>query len=170
MIHDLSAIVLRSSIVYLSIVFFIRLFGKKELSQLSIIDFVFILLISNAVQNAMVGNDTSLSGGLIAAITLFLINSLLRLLIYKFKKVELFIEGKPVILIYKGKIVDEHLHQVKITLEELHATVREHGVEKIIEVDLAVLEVDGNISVLSNNFEHQTSKKRKHQKVLSSNQ
>ena len=168
--HGLFEIILRSSVVYLCIVLFIRLFGKKELSQLSVIDFVFILLISNAVQNAMVGNDTSLLGGLVAAITLFGINSILRILIYKFKKVEIFIEGKPVILIYKGKIVDEHLHQVKITLEELHATVREHGVEKIMEVDLAVLEIDGNISILSNNFEHQTSKKRKHQKVLTGNQ
>lgn len=167
---DILSIALRSSIVYLCIILFIRIFGKKELSQLSVIDLVFILLISNSVQNAMVGDNTSLTGGLIAAITLFLINALLRLLAYKYKRVEQFLEGEPVILIYQGKILHTHLKKEKITLEELEASVREHGVEKIAEVNLAVLEADGNISVLSNNFAHQTSKKRKYHKVLNKNQ
>lgn len=164
------SIAMRSAIVYLCIVLFIRLFGKKELSQLSVTDLVFILLISNSVQNAMVGDNTSLFGGLVAAITLFAINTLLRFFTFKFKPVEKFLEGEPLTLIYKGKIIQKHLDSVQITIEELHATVREHGVEKIEEVDLAVLETDGNISVLSNNFSHQTSRKRKHHKVLSQNQ
>ena len=79
-------IALSSSAVYLFIIIAIRLFGKKELAQLSIIDLVFILLISNAVQNAMVGADSSLAGGLVAASTLFFINYLLKFLIYRFPK------------------------------------------------------------------------------------
>ena len=164
------SIILRSSVVYICIVLFIRLFGKKEISQLSVIDLVFILLISNAVQNAMVGDNTSLLGGLVAAVTLFILNSGLRFLIYKYKPFEKFLEGEPVILIYKGTVMTKQMKDVKITMEELHATVREHGVEKITEVDLAVLEIDGNISVLSNNYAHQTSRKRKHHKALSQNQ
>ena len=164
------SIILRSSAVYICIVLFIRLFGKKEISQLSVIDLVFILLISNAVQNAMVGDNTSLLGGLVAAVTLFILNSGLRFLIYKYKPFEKFLEGEPVILIYKGTVMMKQMKDVKITMEELHATVREHGVEKITEVDLAVLEIDGNISVLSNNYAHQTSRKRKHHKALRQNQ
>lgn len=165
--NDIFSIALRSAIVYLCILLFIRIFGKKELSQLSVIDLVFILLISNSVQNAMVGNNSSLIGGLAAAITLFAINMLLRFFIFRFRPVEKLLEGEPLTLIYKGKILKMHLDEVQITIEELHATVREHGIEKIEEVDLAVLEADGNISILSRNFTHQTIRKRKHHKTFS---
>jgi uncharacterized membrane protein YcaP (DUF421 family) len=150
-------------------VVFIRIFGKKELSQLSVTDLVFILLISNSVQNAMVGSDSSLAGGLLAAITLFAVNAVIRLLVFKSKSVQNFIEGDTVILIYKGKISKRNLENEKITPEELEATVREHGIEKISDVDLAILEVDGNISVLAHNFAHQTTKRRKHHKALNQN-
>ncbi len=117
----------------------------------------------------MVGDNTTLQGGLVAAITLFAINTGLRLLVFKSKRAEKFFEGDPITLIYKGKVLYKHLEKEKITLEELHATVREHGVENISEVDLAILEVDGNISVLSNNFSHKTTKQRKHHKALNQN-
>lgn len=168
--NELISIALRSIAVYVCIVLFIRIFGKKELSQLSVTDLVFILLISNSVQNAMVGASTSLQGGLVAAATLFILNSGVHLLMFKFKKVGKILEGEPVVLIYKGNILTKNLESEKITMEELHATVREHGVEKFSDVDLAVLEVDGNISVLSQNYEHRSSKKRKHHKVLNQNQ
>ena len=80
------SIVLRSVIVYLFIVIAIRLFGKKEIAQLSVIDLVFILLISNSVQNAMVGPSTSLEGGLIAALSLFAVNFILKQILYRSKK------------------------------------------------------------------------------------
>ncbi len=163
-------IVLRSAAVYVCIVVFIRIFGKKELSQLSVTDLVFILLISNSVQNSMVGSNSSLEGGLLAALTLFALNALIRMIVYKYKPVQEFLEGEAVVLIYKGKVVKNNLEKQKITQAELEASVREHGIEKISEVDLAMLEVDGNISVLSDNFAHQTSKKRKHHKALNQNQ
>ena len=160
------SIALRSAAVYVCIVLFIRIFGKKEISQLSVVDLVFILLISNSVQNAMVGDNTSLQGGLIAALTLFILNTLFRRLIFKSKSVEKFLEGSPVILIYEGEILKDHLDKVKITMEELESVVREHGVEKIAQVNLAILEIDGNISVLSNDYKHKTVRKRKHHKVI----
>ncbi len=164
------AIVLRSVVVYLFIVLAIRLFGKKELAQLSVIDLVFILLISNSVQNAMVGDNSTLTGGIIAATALFSVNFLLKNLLYRSKKISEFFQGDPFMLIYKGKVIEEHLEKAKISMAELEAAVREHGVEKIKEVDLAVLEVDGNISVLSENFRRRTVRKRKAHKIISKNE
>ena len=154
-------IVLRCIAVYLFVIIAIRLFGKKELAQLSVIDLVFILLISNSVQNAMVGPDTSLEGGVIAALSLFVINFLLKQLLYRNKKVSELLQGKAMVLIYKGELNDENLKHAEITLEELQAAVREHGIENIEHVDLAVLEVDGNISILSNDYKHRSIKPRK---------
>lgn len=159
------SIVLSSATIYLSIVIAIRLFGKKELSQLSVVDLVFILLISNAVQNAMVGPDTTLLGGLVAAGTLFAVNYLFKLVLYKFPKLGQIIQGEPVILVYKGEINHKNMVKVKFTLEELKEAVREHGVSLIEDVDLAILETDGNISIISNDFKNKTVKKRKNRKL-----
>ena len=141
--------------VYLFIVIAIRLFGKTEISQLSVTDLVFIMLISNAVQNAMVGPDNSLSGGLVAA-SLFIVNYLFKLCLYRFPKFGRMIQGESVMLIYKGKIIQKNMEKTRLTMDELTEAVREHGVSKISEVDLAVLEVDGNISVLSDDFNKKT--------------
>ncbi len=154
-------IVLSSSAVYLFIIVAIRLFGKKELAQLSIIDLVFILLISNAVQNAMVGADSSLSGGLVAASTLFMINYLFKYLLYRFPKLGNYVQGSEMLLIYKGQLNKVNMDKARITHEEILEAVREHGVAEIREVDLAVLEIDGNISIISNEYKHRTVRKRK---------
>src|SRR5581483_9778288 len=129
--NEIVEVIVRSVIVYLFIVLAIRLFGKREISQLSVIDLVFILLISNSVQNAMVGPNTSLLAGIAAAATLFVINRILGLLIFKSKKVSQFLEGSPVMLIYHGKVLKKHLGLAEISMEELEAAVREHGVETI---------------------------------------
>jgi uncharacterized membrane protein YcaP (DUF421 family) len=155
-------LMLRAGAVYVFIIVALRLFGKKELSQLSVVDLVFILLISNAVQNAMVGDDTSLQGGLVAAGTLFLINFLLKKLIYNFKPIEKLIDGEPITLIYEGKILTKNIKKAGFTMLEIEAAVREHGIENIEKVNLAVLEIDGNVSVLSDNFKTKTRKKRVH--------
>jgi uncharacterized membrane protein YcaP (DUF421 family) len=160
-------IIFSTLVIYLFIVIAIRLFGKKELAQLSVVDMVFILLISNAVQNAMVGPDSSLSGGLVAASTLFIMNYLFKLLQYKFPKFGKIVEGNATMLVYKGKVLDLNLKKAEITYEELLEAVREHGVASPQEVDLAILEVDGNISVLSHEYQHRTVKRRKGHKILS---
>ncbi|HEX3044338.1 MAG TPA: YetF domain-containing protein [Bacillota bacterium] len=168
MLGNYLQIVLSSAAVYLFIVIAIRLFGKKELSQLSIVDLVFILLISNAVQNAMVGGDNTLIGGLVAAGALFVVNYLFKFILYRFPRFGRFVQGEAVILIYKGKLQHGNLHKAKLTIDEINEAIREHGVGTIAEVDLAVLEIDGNISILSNEFKHHTVKKRKARKVMTS--
>ena len=145
-------IALRALVVYFFIIIAIRVFGKKELAQLSVIDLVFILLISNAVQNAMVGPDATLTGGLVAAISLFAANYTLKRVLYKNKDINKFIQGEPMMLIYKGVPNIENCKKSEISMEELEAAVREHGSRDIQHVDLAMLEVDGNISVISEDF------------------
>ena len=152
-------IILRSLAVYLFIISAIRIFGKREISQLSVIDLVFILLISNSVQNAMVGGNVTLFGGMIAAGTLFTANYFLGEIFFRSKRISNFIQGEPLMLIYEGKPIIEHLKKAKISDYELEASIREHGVGKVSEVDLAVLERDGNISVLSHNYKNKTKKK-----------
>ncbi len=167
---DILVIVLRSVAVYLFVIIAIRVFGKHELSQLSVIDLVLILLISNSVQNAMVGPDTSLQGGLIAAGSLFLVNYILKSMFYQSPRMSEALQGHPKMLVYHGKIVERNLRDAKISREELEAAVREHGVVLIADVDLAVLEVDGTISVLSEDFHKRTVKLRKTHKVLTKNE
>jgi uncharacterized membrane protein YcaP (DUF421 family) len=163
-------IVFSSIVVYLFIVVAIRLFGKKELAQLSVIDLVFILLISNAVQNAMVGSDNSLMGGLVAAGSLFVMNFAFKYLLYRFPKLGRVIQGEPILLIYRGKINHKNMGKAKITLDEIKEAIREHGISLIEDVDLAVLENDGNISVLSDDYRKRTTKKRKAHKVITKQQ
>ena len=163
---DLIFVALRSIIVYLFIVIAIRIFGKREITQLSVIDLVFILLISNSVQNAMVGPDTTLFGGLVAAGSLFIVNTVLGFLLFKSKKLSHILQGEDIMLIYNGKVLQKHLTQAGITMDELEEAVREHGVKAISEVNLAVLETDGNISVLSDNYYHKTVRKRRAHKII----
>jgi len=153
--------------VYLFIVIALRLFGKKELAQLAVVDLVFILLISNAVQNAMVGPDSTLSGGLVAASTLFIVNYVLKYLQYRFPKFSKVVQGDATMLIYKGKFIEAHMKKAKISEDELMEAVREHGVASVKEVDLAIMEVDGSISVLSDKYQKKTSKRQKAHKVIS---
>ncbi|GAA5102090.1 DUF421 domain-containing protein [Chryseobacterium ginsengisoli] len=146
----------------------IRLFGKNQLSQLNAGDVVLLLLISNAVQNAMVGQDTSLQGGLIAALVLFAANFIVKRLMFSNRKFESFLEEDPVILIKDGKIDEQALDKVKITKDELEEAIREHGVDGIENVKLSILEVDGNISVVSedekNKQTHYSRIKRKNKR------
>lgn len=160
-------IIVRSAAVYFFMMIALRLTGKKQLSQLNTTDVILILLISNAVQNAMVGNDTSLLGGIIAASVLFLINLILRKLIYKYKKLGEFLQEKPEILIHDGKLDFKTLSKLNITSEELKEAIREHGVEYFDQVKLAILEVDGNISIISGETHlKQSHHKRKIHKTL----
>ncbi|WP_027381540.1 DUF421 domain-containing protein [Chryseobacterium daeguense] len=161
-------VVVRSLCVYLFMVIAIRIFGKNQLSQLNAGDVVLLLLISNAVQNAMVGPDTSLTGGLVAALVLFAANFIVKRLMFSNKKFEAFFEDEPVILIRDGKINQDALFKVKINKQELEEAIREHGVDGIENVKLSILEVDGNISVISedeqNKQTHYSRIKRKNKR------
>src|SRR5665811_2231122 len=159
-------IIVSTLAVYLFIVIAIRLFGKKELAQLSVVDLVFILLISNSVQNAMVGPDSTLSGGLVAASSLFIVNYILKYFQYRFPKFGKIVQGDATMLIYQGKMLKTHMKNVKISEDELMEAVREHGVASVRDVDLAIMEVDGSISVLSSKYQKKTVKRRQAHKVL----
>jgi uncharacterized membrane protein YcaP (DUF421 family) len=154
-------IALKSVTIYLFIVISIRLFGKKELSQLSVTDLVFILLISNSVQNAMVGNDTTVQGGMAAAMGLFACNYVFRSFIRKSKKFSNLVEGEKIILVHDGIVLESAMKRAQMSMDELEMAVREHGVKDISEASLVVLEVDGNLSVLSSDYSHKTIRKRR---------
>ena len=160
-LSDYLNIAFSAILVYLFIIIGIRIFGKKELAQLSVVDLVFILLISNSVQNAMVGGDNSLLGGVVAALGLFIANYIFKLLIRRFPKFSRIAQGEKLMLIYEGQIMLNNLHKSMLSLEELEQAIREHGVKQIRDVDLAVLEVDGNISVLSKDYSHKTIQRKK---------
>ncbi len=158
---DYLAVALTSTAVYLFIVLAIRLFGKRELAQLSVTDLVFILLISNAVQNAMVGPNVSLGGGLVAAGSLFVVNALFKQLLRAFPKFGKAVEGEPIVLVHRGQLLQKGMKASGLSREELDEAIREHGVAHLRDVDLAVLEVDGNLSVLSSDYRTRTSAMRK---------
>lgn len=156
-------IIIRCVGVYLFMLVAIRVFGKKELSQLNTIDIILILLISNAVQNAMVGNDTSLEGGLLAAFSLFFINFFIKRVVLKSEFIQKVVQQKPQILVHKGKPDFDMLSKIGISADELYEAMCEHGVEHIKDVKLAMFEEDGNISIISGAKELKHSiYKRKH--------
>ena len=160
-------IIFRSVSVYLFMVIALRVFGKKELSQLNTADIILILLISNSVQNAMVGSNSSLQGGLVAALILFILNFILKKIMYNSKTFTDLVQDKPEILIHNGIIDFKALAKLEITSKELEEAIREHGVETYKEVKLAMMEIDGNISVISGDKALiQTHHKRKIHKTL----
>ena len=159
-------IIISSVAVYIFIIAAIRLFGKKELAQLSVVDLVFILLISNAVQNAMVGTNTSLVGGLVAATALFITNFGFKYLLFKFPRFNRVIQGEALLIIYEGKLNEKNVRKAQLSYQEITETIREHGVASIEGVNLAVLEVDGNISVISDGYKKKTVKIKKSKKTI----
>jgi uncharacterized membrane protein YcaP (DUF421 family) len=112
----------------------------------------------------MVGPDSTLGGGLVAACTLFLGNYLLKYLQYHYQKFGKILQGDATMLVYQGKMIKSHMEKVKISYDELMEAVREHGVVSIKDVDLAILEVDGSISVLSEKFQKKSVTRRKTRK------
>jgi len=167
--HEILDVSLRSAAVYLFMVIAIRISGRKELSQLNTSDVVLILLISNAVQNAMVGPDTSLQGGLVAAAVLFLLNFLLKKLVFSNASIRGLLLQKPEILVHNGKKEAGTMRRLGITPEELEEAMREHGVEYLKDVKLAMFEIDGNISIISGdqNLKQTYYKRKRRHKSLS---
>lgn len=146
--HVLGDIALRSTIVYLALLVGIRLTGQRLLGQLSAFDLVLLLIIANAVQNAMVGPDTSLVGGLVAAGVLLFWHQVIvraRRASPAFAKL---LAGEGILLIHNGAVLDGHVRHANLTTEELLQALREHGVSTAKDVRSAVLEADGSISVI----------------------
>jgi uncharacterized membrane protein YcaP (DUF421 family) len=141
-------IIIRTTSVYLVILVGLRLAGKREIGQMTVFDLVVLLLIANAVQNAMVGPDTSLIGGILAVVVLLLVNALVAGLRLRWPHLRRWVEGTPTLMVLHGEIIPEHMRREGIDEESLLTALREHGVAEISEVEMAVLEIDGSISVV----------------------
>jgi uncharacterized membrane protein YcaP (DUF421 family) len=146
-------IVLRAAVIYLVILVGLRLAGKRELGQMTVFDLVVLLLLANAVQNAMVGPDTSLAGGILAAVVLLVVNATVARLRLRWPRLRRMVEGSPTLLVLHGEVIADHLRREGLDQETLEAALREHGVVDLSEVEMAVLEIDGSISVVSTGVE-----------------
>jgi len=146
--HALLEIAARTSVIYFVVLTGVRLSGKREVGQMTPFDLTLLLLISNAVQNAMTGADTSVAGGGIAAATLLILNYLVAELSGANRKFRRFVQGQPSLLVHDGTILEAHMAKEHVSMDELERAMREHGIATYHDVALAVLEVDGSISCL----------------------
>jgi uncharacterized membrane protein YcaP (DUF421 family) len=145
---QIGIIALRTLIVYCFILIGFRATGKREVGQLAPFDFALILLIANAVQNAMVGPDSSLVGGLAAASVLLLVNFVLGRVAFRSRRFERLLRGHARVLLYRGHLDEDNLRAEGVSHADLLQALREHGCACAAECHLAVLEVDGTISVV----------------------
>lgn len=141
--------VLRTVLVYAFLVIGLRLAGKRELSQLNPFDLVVLLTLSNAVQNAIIGNDNSVSGGMIGAAVLLLVNYLTVRFVYRHPRIDRIIEGQPLLLIDQGRLIRKNMEHELITDDELLSVCHRQGVERLEDVEKAILETSGTISIFT---------------------
>ncbi len=146
--HTVLEIVARTSVIYVLVLIGIRITGKREVGQMTPFDLTLLLLLSNSVQNAMTGPDTSLLGGIAAALVLLTLNFLFAEASGMNRRFRRMIQGSPTLLIHNGECIAGHLAKEHISMDELNRALREHGVACPADAALAVLEVDGSISVL----------------------
>ncbi len=147
-LHGGVEVFIRTACIYLLVLIGVRVSGKREVGQMTPFDLTLLLLLSNAVQNAMTGPDTTLVGGAIAAVTLLVLNYVVADLSGANRRFRRFIQGAPSLLIHNGEVVTPHLAREHVTVDELQRACREHGIGSIKDVALGVLEVDGSISLL----------------------
>jgi uncharacterized membrane protein YcaP (DUF421 family) len=138
----------RTATVYLALLLGLRLTGKRQIGQFTPFDLLLLLLLANSVQNAMVGPDESLRGGLVAAATLLVLNGVVAAVSRRTRGAARILEGMPTILIRHGEVLEPNLQREGISREDLLRALREHGVDNPELVRSAILEVDGAISVL----------------------
>ncbi len=138
---------LRPMIVYLFLIGFLRLFGKRELAQLNPFDLVVLLCLSNTVQNAMIGDDNSVTGGIIGALALLGINWALTLVLYRLPKMNNAVEGTATILIRKGVVDETAMKKEALTELELMSVLHKQGLDNISDVEMCVLEPNGTFYV-----------------------
>ncbi|WP_196358160.1 DUF421 domain-containing protein [Nodosilinea nodulosa] len=139
--------ILRPMVVYGFLLVALRLGGKRELGQLTGFDLVVLLMLSNAVQNAIIGSDNSLTGGLIGAVTLLLTNYLMVRLAYRYPRIEHMVEGRPTLLLLDGQIIPENLAKELISEREFRTVLRRQGFEDLAEIKAAILETTGSLTV-----------------------
>jgi uncharacterized membrane protein YcaP (DUF421 family) len=144
----LPEIVLRTAIVYFFLVLILRVTGKREVGQMSILELIVVLVISDAVQNSMVGENTSLWGGLVAVITLFVADNLLKFAAKRSRRLRRAVEGEPRLLVRDGRVLSKALREEGVDVEDVRAAARGAGIARLEDVRLAVLETEGSISII----------------------
>src|SRR5882672_11329540 len=155
--------IIRPIVVYIFLIVGLRLAGKRELAQLNPFDLVVLLTISNTVQNAIIGEDNSVTGGLIGAATLLLVNHLVVRYLYTHERLEQLVEGDPDVLIENGIIKMERLSEELITKGELEAAAHKQGFATLEEIDRAVLEPGGGICFFA---KKPTPESRRHEELM----
>ena len=140
--------IVRALIIYGFLIILLRMSGKRQVGQLAPFDLVLLLVLSNAVQNAINAGDNSVLAGILSAGTLVLVNYLVGLATYRNKKVEALIEGRPEILVHNGRLFEEVMVREKLTHHELNAALRAAGCDDVAQVHCAMLETNGQISVI----------------------
>ncbi len=139
--------VLRPLIVYAALLVLIRMFGKRELAQLNPYDLVVLLTISNTVQNAIIGNDNSVTGGLIGAFVLMAFNFVVVRFLYRHERIDRIIEGDAIVLVDKGRVIKDALDRELITVPELESVAHRQGFESLSEVQRCILEPGGTLAM-----------------------
>jgi len=146
--HTAVEILARTLTIYLFVLIGVRLTGKREVGQMTPFDLTLLLLLSNSVQNAMTGPDNSLVGGIVAALTLLVLNYVIAEGAGLNRRFRRFVQGQPSMLVHDGQLIASHMAREHVTSDELMGALREHGIASLQDVAIAVLEVDGSISIL----------------------
>ncbi len=154
----------KTFVVYVFLIIGLRLLGKRELGQMNIFDLVLIIVLGNAVQNAMMNNDNSLFGGLISATTLLVVNRIFNIVLHRSRHVERAMVGEPMLILNDGLPLQDRMKREGITHDQLMTALREHGLTRLDQARMCVLEVDGSISVVPTDTE--TLKTRRHFKAI----
>jgi uncharacterized membrane protein YcaP (DUF421 family) len=139
--------ILRPALVYVFLVVALRVFGKRELAQLNPFDLVVLLSLSNTVQNAIIGNDNSLSGGLIGALALLAINYLVVRFLFRHRRLDEILEGAPTVLVEHGCVKNDALAKELLTTAELMTVLHRQGFETVEEVERCILQPGGTFDV-----------------------
>ena len=139
---------LRPIMVYVALLVIFRVASKRELAQATLFDFLIILLISNVVQNAIIGNDNSVLGALGGALTLVFLAGALNRITARSHKARVVLEGKPVLLVSKGDINDDEMKKQAVSRNDLLSAIRKQGIIHLCDVGYAILELDGSISII----------------------
>jgi uncharacterized membrane protein YcaP (DUF421 family) len=138
----------KTALIYVFLVGGLRLLGKRELGQMNVYDVVLLIVLANSVQNAMVGNDTTLAGGLTAGLTLLILNRIFALVMRRSTHVAHFMVGEPLLIVENGRLLRKNMEKEGVTKEQVMAALREHGLSELGTARLCILEVDGTISVV----------------------
>lgn len=141
--------IIRPSLVYIFLIVGLRLAGKRELAQINTFDLVVLLMLSNTVQNAIIGDDNSVTGGMIGATSLLVMNYLVVRFLFRRANLDRFLEGSPVLLIKHGRVLHKHLNHELISIQELTAAAHKQGFRKLDDIEECTLETGGSLAFIA---------------------